>query len=248
MKEQKGLKEWIVQDQDNMKFHMGQFDNPYRSTVLFGQFLEKNLSEPTDIVDFGCGAGAPLSYLVENCKVVNAGYGLDISQDVIECGKRMINDRQIENVTLEQADFYNLHVEHFPSMWGGIALQVVNVMKDYRKLFLVMDKLNPEYIAFSTLGFEGNIDYMVELHDYNKKKEGDYTTVFYNIYSLPIMKKYFQNLGYPKFVFEKFIIDIDIPQSNTMGRGTYTIKKDNGERIQISGGMMMPWYFVLAKK
>lgn len=33
-----------------------------------------------------------------------------------------------------------------------------------------------------------------------------------------------------------------------MDIGTYTIKTEEGKRLQISVGLMMPWYFVVAYK
>ena len=30
--------------------------------------------------------------------------------------------------------------------------------------------------------------------------------------------------------------------------GTYTIKTEDGNRLQVSGAMLMPWYFVYAAK
>ena len=98
------------------------------------------------------------------------------------------------------------------------------------------------------LGFEGLIDYNIKLFDYTKDKQDGYSEVFYNIYSLPIMKDFFHKMGYSKFDYMEFVMDIDLPRINKMGRGTYTIKTEQGKRIQISGGMMMPWYFVFVEK
>ena len=40
---QEALNEWLVMDEANLKFHMGQYEKPYRSTVKFLEFLEENL-------------------------------------------------------------------------------------------------------------------------------------------------------------------------------------------------------------
>ncbi|MBQ3515796.1 MAG: hypothetical protein IJA29_01100 [Lachnospiraceae bacterium] len=92
------------------------------------------------------------------------------------------------------------------------------------------------------------IDYKVKLFDYTKEKDDGCAEVFYNICSLPIMKAYFEKLGYHHFYYKEFEMDIDLPQTNKMGRGTYTVKLESGKRLQISGGMMMPWYFVFVSK
>ena len=61
------------------------------------------------------------------------------------------------------------------------------------------------------------------------------------------MRDYLKTLGYEKFEYIPFEIDIDLPQT-TKDIGTYTIKSEEGKRIQISAGLMMPWYFIVASK
>lgn len=131
---------------------------------------------------------------------------------------------------------------------GVIALQVFDLVPDYKDFVYAIDKMNPSWVAASTMGFEGYIDYIINLKDYTKTKDGNHAEVFYNIYSLPIMEEFFKDLGYKKFIYSKFEMDIDLPMTNPKGRGTYTVKTEEGKRIQISGGMMMPWYFIYAEK
>lgn len=38
---QEALDEWLIMDEQNMKFHMGQYERPYRSTVKFAEFLKQ---------------------------------------------------------------------------------------------------------------------------------------------------------------------------------------------------------------
>lgn len=39
-----------------------------------------------------------------------------------------------------------------------------------------------------------------------------------------------------------------LPKPEKAGLGTYTEKLEDGRRIQISGGLMLPWYFIVACK
>lgn len=55
-----------------------------------------------------------------------------------------------------------------------------------------------------------------------------------------------KTLGYQNFEYMPFEIDIDIPKTDSMDIGTYTVKTVEGKRIQISAGLMMPRYFVVA--
>ena len=65
---------------------------------------------------------------------------------------------------------------------------------------------------------------------------------------LPKIKELFNGLGYKKFDYRPFNIDIDIKKPEKAGLGTYTERLENGKRIQISGGLMLPWYFIVAYK
>ena len=83
--------------------------------------------------------------------------------------------------------------------------------------------------------------------DYYRPQEGrEYSDIYYNIHSLIRFRKYLKELGYSKFEYVPFDIDIDLPRTDSLDIGTYTVRLEDGKRIQISGGMMMPWYFIAA--
>ena len=62
------------------------------------------------------------------------------------------------------------------------------------------------------------------------------------------IRERFAELGYKKFKYKYFDIDIDLPRPEKDGLGTYTKKLEDGSRIQISAGLMLPWYFIVAYK
>lgn len=248
---QEAINEWLIMDEANMKFHMGQYENPYRSTVKFVDFLQEKLqsTRANRICDLGCGAGAVLDYMLKHDnKIFAEGYGIDISADIVEIGNKILVERNTNNCKLEVGDIFHLDKKMVEKFDGVISLQTFNILPDYRGIAEVMCSLKPSWIAFSTLGFEGMIDYNIKLYDYTKEKDGNHAEVFYNIYSLPLMQKYFEDLGYKNFSYREFEMDIDLPQINKLGRGTYTIKTESGKRMQISGAMMMPWYFCFVSK
>ncbi|MEY8322737.1 class I SAM-dependent methyltransferase [Lachnospiraceae bacterium 54-11] len=247
---QEGLKEWIITDEQNMKFHMDQYVRPYRSTVKFAEYLKKKVRrENNKILDLGCGGGAALGYiLTSDEKLYKEGYGIDINKELVDIGNKILKERKVYNCELKSGDIFQVHKNEVCKMDGIISLQTFNILPDYKEIARCMCELEPSWIAFSTLGFEGLIDYNIKLFDYTKDKDNGCAEVFYNIYSLPRMKEYFSSLRYSKFDYIEFEMDIDLPQTNKAGRGTYTVKTEEGKRIQISGGMMMPWYFVFVEK
>jgi predicted RNA methylase len=74
-KMQEALNEWLIMDDENMKFHMGQYETPYRSTVKFAEFLHEHLKSTKNnyICDLGCGAGAVLYYILGQHKTLFGG-------------------------------------------------------------------------------------------------------------------------------------------------------------------------------
>ena len=71
---QEALNEWLVMDEENMKFHMGQYDEPYRSTVKFTEYLQEKIKGTDNkILDLGCGAGAVLGYILNHDKKLYGG-------------------------------------------------------------------------------------------------------------------------------------------------------------------------------
>ena len=63
-----------------------------------------------------------------------------------------------------------------------------------------------------------------------------------------MVEEYFAQFGYNNFRFKKFEIDIDLPKPQNPRMATYTETTSDGRRLQISGALMMPWYFILACK
>ena len=63
-----------------------------------------------------------------------------------------------------------------------------------------------------------------------------------------MLKDFLAERGYTVFRAEPFEIDIDIPKPEHLDMGTYTVKTEDGKRLQISGALLMPWYSVYAAK
>ena len=88
-----------------------------------------------------------------------------------------------------------------------------------------------------------------ELRYIYRPSEGKaYTDIYYNIHLMIQFKEYMWELGYPHVDYIPFEIDLDIPKTDSMDIGIYTVKTEDGKRIQISVGLMMPWYFIVASK
>jgi len=67
-----------------------------------------------------------------------------------------------------------------------------------------------------------------------------------NTYSLPLVRQYLLDRGYNKFMYSRFEMPIDLPRSTSGRMGTYTELTTDGRRLQISGPLLMNWYFIYA--
>ena len=154
-----------------------------------------------------------------------------------------------KRVSLETGDWYNLDKRYINAFDGVITVQSLSWLEDWKVPLEKIIELNPRWIGLSSLFYEGRIEYQIKLMDYERNDEiGDHEESYYNIYSLPIIKEFLQKRGYSVFECALFDIDIDIPKPDHRDMGTYTVKTEDGQRLQISGALLMPWYFIYAAK
>lgn len=236
------MKEWEIE------YHVKQMDHPYRSTEKFVDWLEEMgfLGRGEQIIDMACGAGANTMYMANRFKK-DQFTGVDYNGEYIDYGNTQITERvRYHNCKLLQGDWFDLNPDEKPN--GIISFQALSWFPEYEKPLTALAELNPRWIAASSLFYEGDIDYSIKLKNYYRGEENSYEESYYNIYSLPRVQKHLKEQGYGNFNFIRFEIDIDLPKPDTKDLGTYTIKMEDGKRLQISGGLMMPWYFVVAYK
>lgn len=220
-------------------YHRRQFHEPYRSTVAFAKFIENKANSSRKVVDAGCGAGAPTWYLANrfpHCRF----FGLDVSEQLIWDASGI--DGKPANLSFEADSLTNLRVRL--DINGVTLIQVLSWLPGYElALHQIATRLRPQWIAFSTLMYEHNIDCKVVVTEHERPRQS-----YYNVYGLPRMKSFMQADKYELTRFEEFKIDRDLPKPpdpNIMG--TYTLNV--GEtRLQCSGPLKLPWHFVMFER
>lgn len=245
------LDEWTKNYNDD--YFNRQFKIPYRSTVKFCDWMEQlgvlsNLSK-NNILDIGTGKGANVYYMQQRfpkCKYV----GLDINNDFVKDGMTFFKKEKISNCKLEYGDLYHLDLKKYINKFDGItSYQTLSWLPEYEGALTEMIKLNASWISLTSLFYEGLIDCKIEVQEFsNSHKKNSNRTSFYNIYSLPRIEFFLSENGYKTFKYIPFEIDMDLPQPDHMKMQTYTKKLINGKRLQISGPILMNWYFIYAAK
>lgn len=234
------------------KYHVKQYQHIYRSTEVFVDWLEnKELltwgGGQNRILDMACGAGANTLYMADRHENIQF-IGMDIDKEFVDHGNKMIQLRsKYGNCELCVGNWFGIEDKWRDKFDGIISFQTLFMFPDYREALDKLIDLHPNWIAVSSLFYEGEIEYTNKFRDYYRPSEGEeYTEYYYNVHSMVCYRKYMEERGYKNFDFIPFEIDIDIPKTDSMDIGTYTVQTIEGKRIQISAGLMMPWYFVVS--
>lgn len=241
------LDEWKSIDENGYLYHKAQWTEPKRSTLAFLNFVGEYISKSNNIIDMGAGAGASTATLALKYKNCNFT-AFDYSAELINIGEKLREEHSVHNLKFQQGDWYG--IENSKNKYDGcVTLQTLSWLPDcHDPLKIIFKRLAPNWVALTSLFYEGDITCRIEVEEHTRKRRS-----YYNIYSLPSIERLCGESGYRLVKFMPFDIDIDIERpSNPDLMGTYTRKVvgDLGaeERIQISGPLLMNWYMLLIEK
>jgi ubiquinone/menaquinone biosynthesis C-methylase UbiE len=231
---------------DVLEYHARQFREPYRSTIHVGRFLQTlGLPEKADVLDVGCGAGAPISHLA----TLFPGFrwtGVDVEGAALfPLGRSEMKKRGV-SVDFVEGDFYRLRDAVGDRTFDLVlSIQTLPFIPDYRPVLEQLLAVTRDRLVVSCLFTPLDIDARTLMIDYTKP-EG-VQELHYNTYSLPRFERFCADRGFGKFVSRDFEMDIDLPPQ-AAGRGTYTRTLADGRRIQFSGPVHLPWKFLAMQR
>jgi ubiquinone/menaquinone biosynthesis C-methylase UbiE len=233
------------------EYHERQFSVPYQSTVSFFNWLiERGVlgDNPLNICDLGCGKGANLHYLAKRF----GGYrftGLDIDEGLIRDGRELLTRDAVENCELLVGDLHDAASLFSRNQFDGvISLQTLSWLPDYRVALDAMAALAPKWIALTSLFFDGPVEAKTVIHEFSESDNSSLLrSLNYNTYSLPLFRRRLAELGFHKIEQRYFEIQIDLPRVSTGRMQTYTELTHDQRRLQVSGPLLMNWYFILAQ-
>ena len=236
--------EWI--EKDNKEYHARQFSKPYPSTVAFCDWLEKigyiRPDSELRILDIGTGQGANIFYMGKrypNCTFL----GMDINDENISIGNQLLNRAGLSNCNLQVGDIYAIDEKHISAFDGVMSLQTLNWLPGFEEPLGCIANLRANWIALISLFYAGEVSCDISVKQYDKDLNSN-LDIHYNVYSLPVVERFMLVQDYGEFQFNKFEIDIDLPKPDSRLMTTYTETLEDGRRLQISGPLLMPWYFI----
>lgn len=233
--------EWDNLDSVAMTYHSLQWEQQKESTVFLEKNIKKWITSSRKIIDLGCGAGGATSYLALN-NASTEFIGIDYSSELINLANFNSSRKVIENLSFCTGDWLNL--EPYNDVDGVVSLQTLSWLPDFNiPLLQIFKKINPKWIALTSLFYEGDISCKIEVNEHACNKKS-----FYNIYSIPAIDRLCRDHGYQISKFIRFDISVDIPKPINPDRmATYTISTTE-RRIQLSGPLLMNWYLLIIEK
>jgi len=240
------LDEWETLDAQALNYHESQWAVPKRSTEAFEAVARKYLSNSRDVIDLGAGAGAATAWIANRHPRVQFT-ALDYSGSLVEAGRKIAETRGVNNLKFAQGNWFDM--SGIGSFDGCISLQTLSWFSGFQEpLKALFDQIKPRWIGVSSLFYEGDITCRIEVEEHKRSRRS-----FYNIYSLPEVRRFCLQEGYRVAEADPFVIDIDLPKPTDIDlMGTYTRLIQDGRevpsRLQISGPLLMSWYFVVIVK
>lgn len=194
------------------------------------------------IGDICCGLGH-ISYHLKDIFPNSKFLGIDINEEQIDVAKQIFSDFNLNNIfSFETGDIYNLKKYEFDIVINWMTLSWLEDYKEPIKNIIFATK-DRGHIFISSLFNDNDVDIYNKIFDYTRPSGKAGISAHYNTYCIRKFNEYLYSLGVSNVEVYDFEINVDLPKT-TDGLGTYTLRLEDGKRIQISGGYLMNWKII----
>lgn len=234
---------WL--DESQMRYHVDQFERPYRSTVHLGRFLAGLPLHDGEALDIACGAGSNIFHLSHVIPGFN-WTGVDLAGDMLfPIAREKFDDANLD-VTLVSGDLFELD-RLLPHQRYDLVIstQTLSWLPDHERALCQALRVTRGWLVLSSLFTEADVDTECLVYDHSIVPE--LPPYHMNVYSLNRTRTFCEGHGCHEFRSEAFDIDIDLPRPQSGGLGTYTEQLADGRRLQFSGPVHLPWRFIAAR-
>ena len=231
------------EDKETVKSQMKKYGNIKHE---IDKELEKIISpiiekEELKILDACCGAGY-LANALSEISSKSEFVGIDQTDYLIKDAQQSFKHKK--NISFEVGDISEISKKYKKKFDISINWRTLSWLPYYDQMLKELFSVTKDHIFLSSLFYDGDIDFEIKVREYKKEKAKEGFNQFYNVYSYPRFEKFLYDLGAKSVKSFNFDIDIDLPKPPIDDMGTYTLKLDDGKRIQISGPIMMLWKIV----
>lgn len=242
MSQDKYLKFLSSNSKKSNEYYAGTYNKSEQQKKLEKLLESKNEFQEDSLVvgDFGCGGGS-LSFYLNQVNPKAHFELIDYNNDAVEICKKNLSDFSnihIQQGNLEEIAFGNDYFDYI-FCWQTISW-LTNPEKVIKELVRVLKPGGKLYIS-ALANVDHDVDLRTEVTDFTRGENSP--SVFYNTFSSMTLNKW---IGDYKTEYFKFVPEADFFYEGR-GLGSFTVDSVKG-KIQISGGMLMNWYFIRVEK
>lgn len=217
--------------------------NKPEQVKFFEELIGPYLNDDVSVLDACCGIG-DLLFFLSQLNPSARFTGVDKAEFLIDEARTHFADNP--NVGFEPGDIYALADQFGKKSFDlSVCKQTLSWLPSYEKPVEELMSVTRRAVFISSLFYDGRIDFETRVREHTTEAGRDGYNAFYNVYSFPIFKEFCLERGAKDVVGFDFNIGIDLPRpANPDRMGTYTVQLQSGERLQISGALLMPWKIV----
>jgi len=194
------------------------------------------------ILDICCGIGHLIYHLSSRFPMATF-VGIDQTSYLIDEARKLCAGRSVKFFCHDVLDTHFIANE-YAKFDVVICWKTLSWIPHYREMVPILFKFAKDVIFISSLFYDGDIDFTTQVREYQKESGEDGPNAYYNIYSYPRFVDYCHNFGAKNVEAIDFEMPIDLPKGDPNHMGTYTLKLENGKRLQMSGAVPMLWKIV----
>lgn len=234
------------QENKDKEFVISSMKKYYKKKQEMDKFLEKIITPYIEkknlkVADVCCGLGHIL-HMLEKISPTSQFFGMDETRYLIEEAKKLNHNKK--NINFEISDAYNIKSRYKKAFDVTINWKTLSWLPHYNKMIKSLFKITKNHIFLSSLFYDGYIDFETKVREYKKEHGKNGFNSYYNIYSYPKFEEFVYSLGAKNIEAYDFKIGIDLPRPSPDQMGTYTYNLKNGDRLQVSGSVLMPWKII----
>lgn len=249
MKSQPGADTFHFQHEEEREYALASMQKYYRTkpeqVKFFEQLVGPYLAAQPEarVLDACCGLG-DLTYFLSQLSPRTRFLGIDKASFLLDQAREQFKSNP--NIGFEVADVHALSGQFGPKAFDlAVCKQTLSWLPTYEQAVEELMTVTRKAIFASSLFYDGRIDFNTRVREHVTESGQDDYNAFYNIYSFPVFREFCIAAGAKEVLGFDFKIGIDLPQPESLDRmATYTVKLESGERLQISGALLLPWKIV----
>lgn len=209
----------------------------YLFSFLTKDFANKKLK----VLDACCGYGRLIYFLNESFPDQNY-IGIDYVKELIKEGReRFLN---FENVKFEQFDVMQLSKKYKKKFDISINYKTLSWLPYYTTIIDQLVRATKNKIYITSLFYDGDIDFITRIYP-DAQNAGENSYSFLNTYSFPKFKKFCLSLNVKEVNAIDMKLDFDLAKPDDANiLQTYTLVTQSGERLELTGNVILNWKLV----